>query len=866
MRYFNSFKTDEAGVPFTGKVARDRFIKKLGDEDLDRRDANILRAGGAGALAGLMFRGRLSRGKRALIGAGIGGAGVIGARMATDRTRDIYGERSRGAKRVEAVPALSGLGTAAWLGVRRLKGLAAKLRGVKEFNDPHRPDWAVHPSGGSLHVQSLVYKPQNYVPRWGLRRLLASKSDKMRSDAFDQAMRERARRRGLREAAMQKESNLSSRLRGLKEFDDYRLYYFKGRNTGIAARSAEEARKKKKRGGDELVAVRTPSDTERSQMARGIWVRTRRDGKSPGQSRYGKGRGQGPARKEMGAKFFEKRKEKKSGGMNPYVGAALSGGASGALLGGLSILKRGVSPLSALGTAGKLGAVSAGIVGGGALIGSRIVGPPREDEGAPFTKRAGLGGVIAGAGVGMAGGLALRKTRGGARMLVKASKNWRPAMWIRKSPLVAGASVGTVAGALYGGAQGLDEGQQVDSIRNLKKDLKSFGRKLRLREFGAIKDALRWYRGENMSGMQKLALKQARKASPQAAMAMRQAFVKDNRSANRLVLGAGVLPPIATTAIGVGATYHSAGLGKKKEESKKEFGRGDQARWDLPGTNQDSQFAKTPLGWATNTPMYTPKRDKQGRIRRDGLTGEVMRERWDASTPQLWNAIARDAAKQRVTVQRGGSLTRDVYDVARGAERRRDASGRLKKREWEKSWFQNKAAEIGLTLAGVGGYAGVRYAHNNPDTKAGVAWKNAKKSYTATKVGLAEVGAGIMRGLTSATARRFSAKLTKLRELDAIAAYEGWDVRDPRGRSARVFAPGSRRRERRTKEWHEKTENERKLWKAGLVASALGGAGAMLIGQRILAGKSLVPSRFIPKKPDSKVFVDASDLFKKGAA
>jgi hypothetical protein len=466
----------------------------------------------------------------------------------------------------------------------------------------------------------------------------------------------------------------------------------------------------------------------------------------------------------------------------------------------------------------------------------------------------------------MAGGLALRKTRGGARMLVKASKNWRPAMWIRKSPLVAGASVGTVAGALYGGAQGLDEGQQVDSIRNLKKDLKSFGRKLRLREFGAIKDALRWYRGENMSGMQKLALKQARKASPQAAMAMRQAFVKDNRSANRLVLGAGVLPPIATTAIGVGATYHSAGLGKKKEESKKEFGRGDQARWDLPGTNQDSQFAKTPLGWATNTPMYTPKRDKQGRIRRDGLTGEVMRERWDASTPQLWNAIARDAAKQRVTVQRGGSLTRDVYDVARGAERRRDASGRLKKREWEKSWFQNKAAEIGLTLAGVGGYAGVRYAHNNPDTKAGVAWKNAKKSYTATKVGLAEVGAGIMRGLTSATARRFSAKLTKLRELDAIAAYEGWDVRDPRGRSARVFAPGSRRRERRTKEWHEKTENERKLWKAGLVASALGGAGAMLIGQRILAGKSLVPSRFIPKKPDSKVFVDASDLFKKGAA
>ncbi len=76
-----------------------------------------------------------------------------------------------------------------------------------------------------------------------------------------------------------------------------KLYYFEGRNTAIAANSAAEARKKKKRGGDKLVKVRTPTASERKTMAKGRWVRTRKDGKSPAKSRYGKGRGYGPPRK-----------------------------------------------------------------------------------------------------------------------------------------------------------------------------------------------------------------------------------------------------------------------------------------------------------------------------------------------------------------------------------------------------------------------------------------------------------------------------------------------------------------------------------------------------------------------------------------
>ena len=70
-------------------------------------------------------------------------------------------------------------------------------------------------------------------------------------------------------------------------------YYFEGRNTAVIANSASEARKKKKRGGDKIVATRRNVSPPKN----GGWDRTRRDGKSPAKSAYGKGRGQGPKRK-----------------------------------------------------------------------------------------------------------------------------------------------------------------------------------------------------------------------------------------------------------------------------------------------------------------------------------------------------------------------------------------------------------------------------------------------------------------------------------------------------------------------------------------------------------------------------------------
>jgi len=76
-----------------------------------------------------------------------------------------------------------------------------------------------------------------------------------------------------------------------------RLYFFGGRNTAVVASSAAEARRRKKRGSNKIVAVRKPSAADRKTIARGGWVRTRRDGKSPKKSRYGKGRGKGPRRR-----------------------------------------------------------------------------------------------------------------------------------------------------------------------------------------------------------------------------------------------------------------------------------------------------------------------------------------------------------------------------------------------------------------------------------------------------------------------------------------------------------------------------------------------------------------------------------------
>jgi hypothetical protein len=70
----------------------------------------------------------------------------------------------------------------------------------------------------------------------------------------------------------------------------------------------------------------------------------------------------------------------------------------------------------------------------------------------------------------------------------------------------------------------------------------------------------------------------------------------------------------------------------------------------------------------------------------------------------------------------------------------------------------------------------------------------------------------------------FSALQRGMIRFDDRAQAAGWDVRDPRGRSARVFAPGSQQRQRREKYWHERVDNQRKVLGGLAVAGTLAGA------------------------------------------
>jgi hypothetical protein len=199
-------------------------------------------------------------------------------------------------------------------------------------------------------------------------------------------------------------------------------------------------------------------------------------------------------------------------------------------------------------------------------------------------------------------------------------------------------------------------------------------------------------------------------------------------------------------------------------------------------------------------------------------------------------------------------MTKDVGDVLQGKERERDASGRIKKREWEKSWFQNYIAQGALAAGALGTAFLWRRGIKNPNSRLGKVVGNVNSGIKRTKEDMRKAAGDFMNSAGAWTdkqqpfIKKLAARQKGLKHFDAIAESAGWDLRDPRGRSARVFAPGSRRRERREKEWYERSENERKLWMAGLAGTALvGGAGA-IAAVRLAKGKSLVPSWMMKRK------------------
>jgi hypothetical protein len=745
-------QTDEAGVPFTGVAAKDRYIKQIRDQDLDRRDANIARAAGAGALAGPLISRRGGIGAKAAMGAAVAGASVLGIRRITESTRDVYGERNRAGKRAESAPAIAGLGAAGILAAKRLKFFAAK------GPTPEVPDWAKNKKGGSVAVvgEGAFFKP--VAKRIG-EKIGWNKDYNRRSAAYEEALRQRYIN------ILKKDPEYYEKKgRGLSDARQVKMLAAKqGLSLGRKAQHALIKARRWARGADmrsEQKAMQQMAGGVNPAIQRSMRRSMMKDNRKMNGMVIGAGivppvlaTGAGVAATAYYAKkkeFAEKRKE-----MNPYVMAGLSGGVSGAILGAAPILRRGWTKGGVAASMMKLGAASAGIVGGGAYIGSKIIGAPRDDEGSAFTRRAALGGTMVGAGIGagmgviakskgLRTGLAALRSKGGvtgalAKYPHKAvrsvqtgirdgAKEWTPLAALHKAGPIGGTIGGAGIGAAYGLYQGLDEGQQVDSIRNvrkdMKKDVKKFSRKLRgrLKELGHANQPRIWdKRSDGTSGHD-----HGRYADFIYSQVMNQKVVSKRPDGN--------YGPTSWTAGQVAKTAYNEGKGIQK--------------------------------WA----------------------------------------------------RRIGGLGKDTADVVRGIPRAKDASGRMKQREWEKGWFKNA---VGASAGGALTLGSLAVATKTPMGRRHIQplWQQAIK--TKQKYG-------------------FSARLLSLKELDAIASEAGWDVRDPRGKSVRVFAPGSKRRSRREKEWYERTDNERKLWAAGLVgALGVGATGAAMVMRAASKGKAM---------------------------
>ena len=227
---------------------------------------------------------------------------------------------------------------------------------------------------------------------------------------------------------------------------------------------------------------------------------------------------------------------------------------------------------------------------------------------------------------------------------------------------------------------------------------------------------------------------------------------------------------------------------------------------------------------------------------------------------QILRSVYNQAAPVAKWGGRVSNLAKDAGKAIRG-EKSVDKAGREKKREWEKPWFQRRVKQAAVAGA-IGAYGlGLRHNIKVPVPNALIRKVGAKAGKGFTKdIPLRDIHRGVIHSvkkkinqfLPDAIPNEAAAMLDDLMtRLESISerqiqrhfgsgygyegAYDaGWDVRDPRGKSARVFAPGSRKRERREKKWHEKIDNERKLWGAGLIAASLAGGA---VGRKLARGK-----------------------------
>ena len=244
-------------------------------------------------------------------------------------------------------------------------------------------------------------------------------------------------------------------------------------------------------------------------------------------------------------------------------------------------------------------------------------------------------------------------------------------------------------------------------------------------------------------------------------------------------------------------------------------------------------------------------------------------------------------------VRRGSEAAGDIGDMASGKE--------VKDPFYKKPWFKRAALTaavaapvLAANLAHVGS---VKQAHGlKPRTGNGVADRVDRLTHSAADVKKKiQTATGLSAGLfgsadrpTIMLSRREPSAVTLSRKpnklLVALAAHErfsafahavrkrlvevntthdfayadaldkGWDVRDARGRSARVYAPGAQRRDRREKTWGEKVDSLRLMRNAAIAGVVVGGVTTGVLGSKLRkANAALKPKVVAPAAPSNIV-------------
>lgn len=739
-------------LPARSRLAQDRYKKQIREADLDRRDRHLGHALAAGVLAGIVAPSK-NRDilQRAALGGAAGIGGVLAVRAVTAHTKDIYGERSRGAKQAEGIPTVAALGAAGVLARRRLKhryGFGSVRRRLTEFraldsNDEdlrrQRRALAAYAGGAALGVAGLAL---------ALRRRPAGVA--VRPTARPAP---RPAGRGTLERQIAAKKIVSERgYVNLRPMDRRQANRFAKAKPDLQNRVRRYAG---------LATNPNLSPGERQKMRQAV-------GKLRATHNFGVKARLVTALKRAGVTMQRFNDPRRAAHFSAFIKDIAFKDLPGETQKNIRAFLPGVKKTTRFPHYG--------------MVAKELTG--KADPHNLATARKHLGD---------------RSEQACAREVHKRLTD--KFVLVNNDKVVDGHHFISKA----------ERGKVSRSLHVI--DLTPARFQLNFERRRALRNALTEFVYANGDAMPLPDWVQARQASTRW------------RKRNKTIAKAGA------AAIGIAGAAVAARKLKMLSDRRRVTGfRREQLRESSSDRWADPRLVA--IG-AQSAYAYTPAGSK----RVYGAGGEDL----PVAHAQVLRKVYNDAGRIRKNVGRTHALLRDAADVVAGRGRRTDDYGRPQKREWEKSWFKHAATDAAIAGASAGGLLALK---RNPALRRAVLRKAGELKKKVNRM-VPDFFAG--RKFVSPVIHL--GRLTNIdREIafDAIAQAVGWDIRDPRGRSVRVFHPEAKPRTRRSKEWYEKEENRRKIRAAiALTAAPALAAGGFLVGRRFAppspAERKIVP-------------------------